>query len=126
MKKTSAFILCMFCTTAFICLSGMPPVKKAWPDTWYVYTGFGNAINETTEPLHYQLVSAPPASSTPDNFLQAIQVESASEVYTSGPYFGLPKVDQPGVLQDDILDATGYSDGTVNEIADRVLLKQWP
>jgi hypothetical protein len=124
MKKRSAIILCMLCTTALICLSGTPPEKQSYPSIWYVYIGFGNAPNETLEPMHYQLVSSPPAPSSPDNFLQAIQVESW-EVYSSGPYYGLPMVDQAGPLQDDILDATG-NDGSVNEIPDRVLLKQWP
>lgn len=103
-----------------------PAEKVIVPDTWYNFVGNPLNVNDVKNPAKYVLIGATdPGSVTPDNKLQAIKVEAATEVYPAGHTFaGLPKVDiATAQLQIDILDATGFDGSAKNEIADRVYLK---
>lgn len=100
--------------------------KTIVPDTWFEFTGNPASLTDIKNPAKYQLLPGDPGSTTPDNVLQAIQVEAATEIYPTGhAQAGLPKVNVAlSQLQIDILDATGNdATHTVNELPGRVYLK---
>ncbi|MGN6418513.1 MAG: hypothetical protein ACTHMC_13545 [Pseudobacter sp.] len=100
------------------------PKKKAI-DTWYTFnTGVATTVANVTDPANYTYFgTTAPAAQFPDVNLQAIKVDAASEVYTSGTYTGKPIVNVANTLQTAILDATGLDGSAKNEIANRVILK---
>lgn len=96
------------------------PSKKVL-DKWYGFTG--TAVRADFEnPAKYVLLSEEPVNEPGTATIQAIHVDNSTEVYTTGVNAGKPKVDV-GSLNADILNATGISDGTKNEITNRVFLK---
>lgn len=127
MNRKSFVSLALICTVSILMLGASAPKKKQALDAWYRYVGAQNctAYTNPTNYVYEGTLTPPPAS--PDIYLKHIHVSTAFEVYSSGIYSGLPKVDVAGsALKNDILDATGCGASSKHDIPNRVLLEPRP
>lgn len=99
------------------------PAKKTVPNKWFEFTGDPTDVNAVKLPANYSPLQSAPSDVDPDQVLYAIQVDQATEIYTSGSNIGLPKVDVAlSSLQLAILDATGFDGSAPNDISGRVIV----
>lgn len=121
-------MLILFISTCIFLFFGANKKYNSY-NVWFAFTGDASDMISILDPLNYTLLGQPPSESNTDLFLQAVHVNSSSEVYpaTDLLFPGKPKVDiSMSDLQNDILMATDIQNGRQNpfEIANRILLKE--
>lgn len=92
-------------------------------DKWFRFDGNSNSAVQVLNPAQYtDIVGTPTNPPNILNLLAFIHVESATEVYVSGPNAGKPTVD---VLSDIYIDLNANVVGRTfpTEVANRILIK---